>query len=189
MPRLSHTPGGDVVLEAYAAHLGIPVHDPPPGPYPMWNGTALKRPVTAKDWAHEIAHWLLAPPKRRLIVDYGWGQDAEFVGFHPSDPEPYGYGPRPDLDRLPWPDPKGDWPETQEEILACVLGFAFLVRAGVDATGTYDMYGFYRYACPPPDRQEPIKSVEPSTYRERREVQPLVAAFDRWRNTHLPISR
>lgn len=172
MPRPNHTPGGAAVLERYAAHLGIPVWDPPFKDYPWWNGTALRRPNMAEDWAHEIAHWLLATPEGRQLVDYGWGQDADFMGRDDEDPDKLG--------PLPWPDPDSDWPPTSEEILACVLGFAFLVRVGEPAP--YDCYGFYTYTYMPGD--EPgsvIRRIEAATYAERRQVQPHVEAIDRWR--------
>lgn len=171
--------GGEAVLERYTAHLGIPVHDPRSDVYPMWDGQRLRRPDGAEDWAHELAHWLLAGPDRRQYVNYGWGQDFEFAGYDPADPEPYGYGPRPDLDRLPWA-PADDAPDTHEEILASLLGFAFLVRVGCHAP--YDVYGFYVYerecqGWEVVDRRR----ISRDTYLDRREVQPWVAAFDRWR--------
>lgn len=186
MGRPVHTPDAIGLLEAYAVHLGIPIQALRRGDYPMWDGSALMRPTSVEDWAHEIAHWLLASPERRRIVNYGWGQDAEFVGYDPAEPELYGFGDRPDLDRLPWPDPKAPWPETSEEVLACVLGFAFMVRAGVDATGTYDAYGFYRHEWYwsfrwRTDDEGPVKVIESNTYRERRAVQSQVAAFEAWR--------
>lgn len=169
------------LLAGYAAHLGIPVHDPPADEYPMWDGTALKRPVDAEDWAHEIAHWLIADPDRRRFVNYGWGHDAQFVGYEPGDPDPYGFGPRPDLDRLRWA-PVDAAPDGQEEILACLLGFSMLVRVG--CVPPWDPYGFveYQYHQSPAgiDPSGVVKVLAPSVYADRREVQPWVAGFATW---------
>lgn len=156
-----------VVLERYAAHLGIPVQDPPAGEYPMWDGRALSRPGPAEDWAHEIAHWLLATPDRRRLVDYGWGSDYQFVG------RDYAAAPAgEDWGLLPWPDP-GDAPGEQEEVLACMLGFSFLVRLGVDATDLYEAWGFYW--C-----DGDVWRLEPNVPVDRRKVQSHVVGFVRW---------
>lgn len=158
----------DELLENYAAHLGIPVHDPAYADYPMWDGAALKRPDGTEDWAHEIAHWLLATPERRGLVNYGWGSDFQFL----IDVEALG---RLDefayLNPLPWPA-ADVMPGEHEEILACLLGFAILVRVG--AHPPYNDYGFYEL------NNDNVWVVTDNVYAERRAVQPWVDGFKTW---------
>ena len=56
-----------------AAHFGVPVH--PPGRHPgfNWDGAALDTDTEAYVILHEIAHFMLAPPERRRLVDFGLG--------------------------------------------------------------------------------------------------------------------
>lgn len=168
-------------MAAYATHLGIPVHDIKADvDYPMWNGTALKRPDGGEDWAHEISHWLLATPERRRLVNYGWGQDFQFPGWWPDDPG----SPRRRrlLAPLPWPTAE-QAPDTQEELDACVLTCAFLARLGV--AGPWDLYGFYEYHGDA--HQQTHRRLAADTYRTRRDVQPYVDTFAAWLRT-LPLT-
>lgn len=58
---------------AFARHCGMAVH--PPGtecPF-NWDGTALNGETEAYVILHEVAHFVLAPPERRQLVDFGLG--------------------------------------------------------------------------------------------------------------------
>lgn len=56
-----------------AARFGVPVH--PPGTHPgfNWDGAALDGDTEAYVILHEVAHFVLAPPERRRLVDFGLG--------------------------------------------------------------------------------------------------------------------
>jgi len=56
-----------------AEHFGIPVHPPGTRPGFNWDGTALDGNTEAYVILHEIAHFLLAPPERRRLIDFGLG--------------------------------------------------------------------------------------------------------------------
>ena len=56
-----------------AQHFGVPVY--PPGTHTgfNWDGTALDGDTEAYVILHEIAHFVLASPARRRLVDFGLG--------------------------------------------------------------------------------------------------------------------
>lgn len=56
-----------------AEHFGVLVH--PPGTHCgfNWDGAALDACTEAYVTLHEIAHFVLAPPERRRLVDFGLG--------------------------------------------------------------------------------------------------------------------
>jgi hypothetical protein len=56
-----------------AQRFGVPVY--PPGTHTgfNWDGTALDGDTEAYVILHEIAHFVLAPPARRRLVDFGLG--------------------------------------------------------------------------------------------------------------------
>jgi hypothetical protein len=58
---------------AVAHRFGVPVH--PPGTHrPFnWDGTALDGDTEAYVILHEVAHFVLAPPERRQLIDFGLG--------------------------------------------------------------------------------------------------------------------
>jgi hypothetical protein len=56
-----------------AAHFGVPVHPPGARPGFNWDGTALDADTEAYVILHEIAHFVLAPPERRRLLDFGLG--------------------------------------------------------------------------------------------------------------------
>jgi hypothetical protein len=58
---------------AIARHFGVPAH--PPGTHPPfnWDGAALDGDTEAYVILHEVAHFLLAPPERRRLIDFGLG--------------------------------------------------------------------------------------------------------------------
>src|SRR5437899_83005 len=58
---------------AFARRYGVPVY--PSGAHPAfnWDGTALDGDTEAYVILHEVAHFALAPPERRGLVDFGLG--------------------------------------------------------------------------------------------------------------------
>jgi hypothetical protein len=56
-----------------ACRLGVPVHPPGTNSAFNWDGTALASDTEAYVILHEIAHFLLASPERRRLVDFGLG--------------------------------------------------------------------------------------------------------------------
>jgi hypothetical protein len=51
----------------------VPVHPPGTSPAFNWDGAALDSDTEAYVILHEIAHFVLAPPERRALVDFGLG--------------------------------------------------------------------------------------------------------------------
>ena len=58
---------------ALARGFGIAVHPPGTPCRFNWDGTALDGATEAYVILHEIAHFVLAPPERRRLVDFGLG--------------------------------------------------------------------------------------------------------------------
>ncbi len=58
---------------ALARACGIRVHEPGTRPGFNWDGSALDGDTEAYVILHEIAHFLLAPPERRRLPDFGLG--------------------------------------------------------------------------------------------------------------------
>ena len=58
---------------AVARHIGVPVHHPGTHPPFNWDGTALDGDTEAYVILHEVAHFVLAPPERRRLIDFGLG--------------------------------------------------------------------------------------------------------------------
>ena len=58
---------------AMVRRLGIPAHPPGTCPAFNWDGHALDIDTEAYVILHEIAHFVLAPPERRSLVDFGLG--------------------------------------------------------------------------------------------------------------------
>lgn len=65
----------DAVRMAHAH--GIDTLDEPPSRSFMWDGKAIRTDVEATVIVHEVAHWLLAAPERRDLIDYGLGPGPE----------------------------------------------------------------------------------------------------------------
>jgi len=64
---------------ALARSRGMPIR-PPELPCPFnWDGTALNGASEAYVILHEIAHFLLAPPERRCLVEFGLGPGPDTV--------------------------------------------------------------------------------------------------------------
>ena len=61
-------------VRALASRIGVPLHSQPRKR--TWTGRSLAtdgRPDT--DVIHDLAHWLVVPPSRRMRPDYGLGAD------------------------------------------------------------------------------------------------------------------
>jgi hypothetical protein len=58
---------------AWARGLGMAVHPPGMGCAFNWDGVALDGDTEAYVILHEAAHFVLAPPERRRLVDFGLG--------------------------------------------------------------------------------------------------------------------
>ena len=58
---------------AIARQFGVPVHPAGTKPPFNWDGAALDGDTEAYVILHEIAHFVLAPPERRVLVDFGLG--------------------------------------------------------------------------------------------------------------------
>jgi hypothetical protein len=58
---------------AVARHFGVPVYPPGTRSGFNWDGTALDGDTEAYVILHEAAHFVLAPPERRRLIDFGLG--------------------------------------------------------------------------------------------------------------------
>ncbi|MGH7110902.1 MAG: hypothetical protein ACREFK_10800 [Stellaceae bacterium] len=57
----------------FAAGLGVAAHPPGTGCRFNWDGAALDGATEAYVILHEVAHFVLAPPERRVLADFGLG--------------------------------------------------------------------------------------------------------------------
>jgi hypothetical protein len=57
----------------FARRCGVPVHRPGTAGRFNWDGVALNCDTEAYVILHEIAHFVLAPPERRRLIDFGLG--------------------------------------------------------------------------------------------------------------------
>ncbi|WP_439814051.1 hypothetical protein [Zavarzinia sp. CC-PAN008] len=60
-----------------AARAGIPTRDERPEVAFSWDGTCIRTRSEASVIVHEVAHWLLCPPERRSLPDFGLGAGPE----------------------------------------------------------------------------------------------------------------
>jgi hypothetical protein len=58
---------------AFAQRCGVPVYSPGTHTAFNWDGAALDPNTEAYVILHEIAHFVLAPPERRALIDFGLG--------------------------------------------------------------------------------------------------------------------
>lgn len=70
---------------ATARGLGIPLIDEEPAIAFSWDGRSLRTRSEPCVVFHEIAHWLLAPPSRRALPDFGLGAGPETGRKEESD--------------------------------------------------------------------------------------------------------
>jgi len=62
---------------ALAARLGIPTRDEDPAVAFSWDGQVIRTRSETSVVFHEIAHWQVAPPSRRGVLDFGLGVGPE----------------------------------------------------------------------------------------------------------------
>lgn len=62
---------------ALAAQFGIPTIDQDPAAAFSWDGHAIRTRSETSVVFHEIAHWQIAPPARRMLPDFGLGAGPE----------------------------------------------------------------------------------------------------------------
>ena len=65
--------------------LGIPTLDEAPADAFSWDGAVLRTRSEACVLFHEVAHWQLATPERRLLPDFGLGAGPETGRFEEAD--------------------------------------------------------------------------------------------------------
>ena len=71
------TPEQRVAAVALAETYGIPTLDEEPAAAFSWDGAVLR--VRSEPWVilHEVGHWLVCPPERRHLPDFGVGAGPE----------------------------------------------------------------------------------------------------------------
>jgi len=60
-----------------AHRMNIPVVDGDPAEAFSWDGVAIRTRTETSVVFHEIAHWQIAPPERRTVLDFGLGGGPE----------------------------------------------------------------------------------------------------------------
>jgi len=71
------TPAHRRAALALAESFGIPRIDAEPASAFSWDGRAIRSRSEASVLIHEVAHWLIAPPARRGLLDFGLGAGPE----------------------------------------------------------------------------------------------------------------
>lgn len=100
-----------------AGRFGIALVDEAPGGGFSWDGRAIRARSEASVLIHEIAHWLVAPPARRLLPDFGLGAGPET-------------GRVAEADAVRCVD---DATKEKEELSASLLGILFEAELGLPA--------------------------------------------------------
>lgn len=96
---------------------GLPAIDKAPAAAFSWDGRAVRTRSEASVLIHEVAHWLIAPPERRSLPDFGLGAG-------------------PETDRIAEADAArcvDDAVKEEEELLASMLGILFEAALGQPA--------------------------------------------------------
>ncbi len=70
---------------ALARNCGMAVHPPGVRCGFSWDGTALNGATEAYVILHEIAHFMLAPPERRWLVDFGLGPGPDTIDLDTAE--------------------------------------------------------------------------------------------------------
>ncbi|MGB0631235.1 MAG: hypothetical protein ACPGRZ_11115 [Alphaproteobacteria bacterium] len=71
------TPGHRRAAQKLVARAGMPALDEAPADAFSWDGAAVRTRSEASVLIHEVAHWLIAPPARRALPDFGLGAGPE----------------------------------------------------------------------------------------------------------------
>ncbi|HUC10479.1 MAG TPA: hypothetical protein VL985_08640 [Stellaceae bacterium] len=69
----------------FARQRGVPVHPPETECRFNWDGVALNGATEAYVILHEVAHFVLAPPERRGLVDFGLGSGPDTIDRETAD--------------------------------------------------------------------------------------------------------
>ncbi len=70
---------------ALARQFGVPVRPPGTRCRFNWDGTALDGATEAYVILHEVAHFVLAPPERRCLIDFGLGPGPDTTDRDAAD--------------------------------------------------------------------------------------------------------
>jgi len=62
-----------------ARNAGMPLHPPEKRSVFNWDGVALDTGTEAYVILHEVAHYVLAPPERRCLIDFGLGPGPDTI--------------------------------------------------------------------------------------------------------------
>jgi hypothetical protein len=100
-----------------ASRLGIPTLDEEPSAAFSWDGNVIRVRSEAYVLIHEIAHWQIALPERRRLVDFGLGAGPETGRVAEADAARC----------------VSDAAKEQEELLASLLGILWEARLGQPA--------------------------------------------------------
>ena len=111
------TPEQRVAAVALAEAYGIPTLDEEPAAAFSWDGAVLR--VRSEPWVilHEVGHWLVCPPERRHLPDFG-------VGAGPES------GHKAEADAARCVD---DATQQEDEVLSSLLGILLQVELGQPA--------------------------------------------------------
>lgn len=71
------TPAHRAAAVDLAHRIGIATLDADPADGFSWDGRVLRTRSEASVVVHEVAHWLVAPPERRQLLDFGLGGGPE----------------------------------------------------------------------------------------------------------------
>ena len=85
--RIAATAKNPIVCSEVSAHrrgalelvrlAGLPAINEAPSSAFSWDGAAVRTDSEASVLIHEVAHWLIAPPARRALPDFGLGAGPE----------------------------------------------------------------------------------------------------------------
>jgi len=80
-PRTALPPAAEAAARdravAFAQSFGIATLDEEPARAFSWDGAAIRTRSEPSVLLHEIAHWLICPSSRRVLVDFGLGAGPE----------------------------------------------------------------------------------------------------------------
>lgn len=106
---------------AVARACGIRIHPPGTRSGFNWDGAALDGDTEAFVILHEVAHFVLAPPERRLLVDFGLGPGPDTIARAAAE----------HAAALPIPDREAD------EAAASLLGILWEAALGQPALASF----------------------------------------------------
>ena len=111
------TPAHRAAARDLVRRAGLPAIDEAPAEAFSWDGRAVRTRSEASVLIHEVAHWLIAPPDRRVLPDFGLGAGPETGRIAEADA----------ARRV------SDAVKEEEELLASLLGILFEAELGLPA--------------------------------------------------------